>query len=217
MSLAIFDLDNTLIGGDSDHLWGEFLIEQELVDAESYRQQNDGFYQQYQQGSLNIFEYLEFALSPLSRFSSSELDVLHQRFMEQKITPILLPKAQQLVSKHRAQGDTLLIITATNRFITGPIAKALDIGHLLASEGEVVDGRYSGRVQGTPCFQEGKVIRLKEWLTEHDEPLTNSYFYSDSANDIPLLELVDNPIAVDPDPKLAAYAKLKGIPVISLR
>lgn len=217
MSLAIFDLDNTLIGGDSDHLWGEFLIEEKLVDAAAYRQQNDLFYQQYQQGTLNIHDYLKFALQPLTRFPSAELASLHSRFMTAKIHPIMLPRAADLIDQHRQRGDTLLIITATNRFITEPIARYLGIDNLLASDAELLDGRYTGRPQGVPCFQHGKVTRLYEWLETSGENLNESHFYSDSANDIPLLELVHNPVAVDPDPKLAQYAEQKGIPIISLR
>lgn len=217
MSLAIFDLDNTLIGGDSDHLWGEFLIEEGLVDAAAYRQQNDQFYQQYQQGTLDIYDYLAFALRPLTRFSETELVRMHDRFMTAKIHPILLPKADSLIREHRQQGDTLLIITATNRFITGPISRYLGIGNLLASDAEFIDGRYTGRTHGVPCFQGGKVTRLHQWLESSGEALGGSYFYSDSANDIPLLDLVDHPVAVDPDPRLARYAEQKGFPIISLR
>lgn len=217
MSLAIFDLDNTLIGGDSDHLWGEFLVENNLVDHDTYKQKNDVFYRQYQDGTLNILEYLEFALMPLAQIEADELERLHKQFMQEKIAPIMLPKAQQLVDRHRQAGDTLLIITATNRFITQPIATSLGIDNLLATEGEIVKGRYTGRVSGTPCFQEGKVSRLRSWLNEARMDLDNSYFYSDSANDIPLLECVTYPIAVDPDERLTDYAKRNNIPIISLR
>lgn len=217
MSLAIFDLDNTLIAGDSDHLWGEFLIEQGRVDAEYYRQQNDLFYHAYQAGTLDIHAYLAFALAPLSGLRPADLADLHQNFMTCKIDPIMLPKARALVDEHRAQGDTLLIITATNRFITEPIAKMLDIPHLLASDPELVDGCYTGRAIGVPCFHDGKVIRLHEWLARTGEHLEGSYFYSDSANDIPLLQTVSHPVAVDPDPRLRAYAQAHAIPIISLR
>lgn len=217
MSLAIFDLDNTLIAGDSDHLWGEFLIEQGKVDAEHYRERNNFFYLEYQNGTLNIHDYLEFALGPLKGFTPSELEELHQAFMQHKIHPIMLPKAQELIEEHRQRGDTLLIITATNQFITAPIARLLGIPHLLASEAELVDGCYTGRATGIPCFQDGKVRRLHEWLAKTGQRLSTSYFYSDSANDIPLLKEVSHPVAVDPDPRLRAFAQENQIPIISLR
>lgn len=217
MSLAIFDLDNTLIGGDSDHLWGEFLVECELVDAHYYREKNDQFYTQYQAGTLDISEYLRFALAPLARLEPKQLQQLRKDFMQRKIEPILLPKAFALIDKHRQAGATLLIITATNDFITAPIAQRLGIDHLLASEAEQQQGRYTGLPKGLPCFQEGKVERLEIWLAEHKLVMQDSYFYSDSANDIPLLERVDKPVAVDPDERLARYAEQNGWPIISLR
>ncbi|MCR6652825.1 MAG: HAD-IB family hydrolase [Cellvibrionaceae bacterium] len=217
MSLAIFDLDNTLIAGDSDHLWGEFLIEQGKVDAEHYRERNDFFYSAYQQGNLDIHAYLEFALTPLKGFSPAELAALHQTFMDHKIHPIMLPKAQALIDQHRRNGDTLLIITATNRFVTAPIARLLDIPHLLASEPELVGGCYTGKATGIPCFQSGKVTRLQEWLAATNQSLGTAHFYSDSANDIPLLQAVSHPVAVDPDPRLRSFALANQIPIISLR
>lgn len=217
MSLAIFDLDNTLIAGDSDHLWGEFLVEQEHVDSELFKQQNDRFYRAYQDGTLNIHEYLAFALEPLTRFNSAQLEQLHEQFMQHKIEPLMLTKAAQLIEQHRQQGHTLLIITATNRFVTAPIAARLGIDHLLASEPEVVDGLYTGKACGTPCFQEGKVHRLKQWLEQQQLAEDTTYFYSDSANDLPLLQQVSNPIAVDPDPRLRRYAQEHDWPIISLR
>ena len=217
MSLAIFDLDNTLIAGDSDHAWGQFLVEQGIVDAEQYQQANDHFYAQYQQGGLDIQEYLEFALKPLSQHSKQQLDQWHQQFMAEMISPIMLDKSRELLDWHRQQGDYLLIITATNRFVTEPIAKALGVDHILASDPEFIDGRYTGAVAGTPCFQDGKVLRLQQWLEEHDQDLQDSYFYSDSHNDLPLLEVVDNPFTVDPDDSLRATAEERGWPVISLR
>ena len=217
MSLAIFDLDNTLIAGDSDHAWGEFLIEQGIVDAQSYKQSNDLFYQQYQRGELDIHAYLSFALAPLVQFDLQQLKSLHQQFMRDKIDPIMLPKAIELLKKHRDQGDYLLIITATNRFITGPIAEQLGVDDILASEPEIVDGQYTGRISGIPCFQEGKVKRLNQWFNDQDQNLKGSYFYSDSHNDIPLLEQVDHPVVVDADEQLLAHAKKKGWSKISLR
>jgi HAD superfamily hydrolase (TIGR01490 family) len=217
LSLAIFDLDNTLIAGDSDHLWGEFLVEQGKVDAEHYRERNDYFYRAYQEGSLDIDEYLQFALAPLRGYTPEELKPLHSAFMENKIHPIMLPKALNLIQKHRDQGDILLIITATNRFITAPIAELLGIPNLLASDPELVDGRYTGRPTGIPCFQHGKVTRLNAWLEQNGLSSTTHYFYSDSANDIPLLSTVSHPVAVDPDTRLQHYAEQNSIPVISLR
>lgn len=217
MSLAIFDLDDTLIAGDSDYLWGEFLVEHNLVDKELYHRQNERFFKDYQEGKLDIDAYLAFALAPLTQFNPMQLQQLHQRFMGEKIEAIILPAAHELIDQHRQQGHTPMIITSTNRFVTGPIANALGIDHLLASEPEVVDGVYTGRAIGTPCFQEGKVKRLNEWLAEHKRSLDGSYFYSDSANDIPLLDKVDNPVAVDPDDRLRAYAEQNSIPIMSLR
>ncbi len=217
MSLAIFDLDNTLIGGDSDHAWGQFLVDQGIVDREQYQRANDHFYQQYQGGGLDIDEYLAFALKPLSEHSLQQLLSWHGQFMRDCIEPLLLPAAAELLQKHLQQGDTLLIITATNLFVTEPIARRLGVEHILASEPELVDGQYSGAVVGTPCFQAGKITRLQEWLQGRPEDLTGSYFYSDSHNDIALLEVVDNPVVVDPCPTLADIARQRGWPIISLR
>jgi HAD superfamily hydrolase (TIGR01490 family) len=217
MSLAIFDLDNTLLGDDSDYLWGQFLVAQGLVDGEVYARENQRFYEDYKSGNLDIREFLAFSLKPLSEHPRKKLDALHRQFMREIIEPVMLPAAHLLLEKHRAQGDTLLIITATNRFITGPIAAALGVDNLLASDPEIVDGEYTGRVSGTPCFQTGKVKRLESWLREHGQNLASSWFYSDSRNDLPLLELVTHPVAVDPDETLADHAVSKGWPVISLR
>lgn len=217
LNLALFDLDNTLIAGDSDHLWGEFLVEKQLVNAHSFKATNDQFYEDYKRGELDIIAYLKFALSPLAQYSMDELQALHAQFMESKIQPIMLPAACALVEKHRSAGDKLLIITATNSFITRPIATALGIDELLASEAEIIDNRYTGNPIGTPCYQQGKVERLKAWLAEQEQSFELSFFYSDSANDIPLLDFVDKPVAVDPDSRLHDYAKAKGFPIMSLR
>lgn len=217
MALAIFDLDNTLIAGDSDHSWGEFLVNKKLVDAVEYRRQNDLFYQAYKDSTLDIHTYQRFALSPLARFTATELAELHQEFMATCIEPLMLVKAQTLLQQHRNNGDYLLIITATNSFITHPIAKHLGVDHILATDPEVVDGCYTGEILGTPCFQEGKVIRLNEWLATTGHSLDGSYFYSDSINDLPLLELVTHPVAVDPDERLRQIAEGRNWPVISLR
>lgn len=217
MSLAIFDLDNTLIAGDSDHSWGEFLAHKQLVDADHYRDQNDRFYRDYQAGTLDINAYLRFSLAPLTEHSKERLEELQQEFMQDWIEPLLLKRAQQLLDLHREKGDHLLIITATNRFVTGPIAKRLGVDDMLATDPECIDGLYTGAVSGTPCFREGKVVRLHEWLKDHSHSLSEAYFYSDSNNDLPLLEQVGNPVVVDPDPSLKATAEQRGWPVISLR
>lgn len=217
MTLAIFDLDNTLIANDSDHLWGEFLVENTLVDAVAFKQKNDEFYQDYVDGNLDIFKYIEFSLSPLTQYEKPRLDALHRQFMDSHIRPIMLDKAQALIDEHRAKGDRLLVITATNRFVTEPIVHAFGIDELLAIELEIKDGKYTGKSVGTPSFKEGKVTRLKAWLANNDEDLEGAYFYSDSHNDIPLLELVDNPVVVDGDAQLLEHASTKGWTSISLR
>jgi HAD superfamily hydrolase (TIGR01490 family) len=217
LSLAIFDLDNTLLGGDSDHAWGEFLVNHDIVDRDYYKSENDRFYQQYQNGGLVIADYLAFALEPLSQHSKQQLDAWHEEFMAEMIEPMRLPQADALLDKHRQLGDVLLIITATNSFVTEPIAQVLGVDHILATDPEFIDGHYTGRVTGTPCFQQGKVERLKKWLVEHSQSLDGSYFYSDSHNDLPLLEVVNFPVAVDADEKLEATALDRNWPIISLR
>lgn len=217
LNLAIFDLDNTLLGGDSDYLWGRFLIERGLVDGEYYEHENRRFYEEYKVGTLDIHEFLRFSLQPLSEHDMATLHDWRVAFIREKIEPIMLPAARSLLQQHRAQGHTLLIITATNRFVTEPIANMLEVEHLLATEPEIRDGRYSGGVSGTPCFREGKVENLKIWLKATGMNLASSWFYSDSLNDLPLLEMVTHPVAVDPDDTLAEHARLRGWPVITLR
>ena len=217
MTLAIFDLDNTLIGGDSDNLWGQFLCEQQLVESADYAQRNDQFYADYQAGQLDIDAYLRFALSALKERSPGQLKDWHLAFMASKIAPIMLPKAAALIEDHRQRGHELLVITATNRFITEPIVESLGIKNLIASEGEIIDGRYTGEPSGVPSYHRGKIIRLYEWLEERQTSLDGAWFYSDSRNDLPLLELIDNPVAVDPDTALQARAVELEWPVISLR
>ena len=216
MSLAIFDLDNTLLRGDSDHAWGTFLVERGLVDGAAYRRENERYYDQYKAGTLDIMEFLAFALAPLARFDRATLDTWHREFMQTKIEPMITASARALVAMHRARGDTLLIITATNRFITAPIAQAFGIDHLLATEPEIVNDRYTGRVAGIPCYREGKVARLQQWLTQHNETLEKSWFYSDSHNDLPLLEAVSFPVAVNPDDILREAASRHGWAVLRL-
>jgi HAD superfamily hydrolase (TIGR01490 family) len=217
VALAIFDLDNTLIAGDSDHLWGEFLVEKNIVDAELFKQKNDEFYQDYVDGKLDIYKYIEFSLSPLAENDIATLDALHEEFMAAIIRPIMLAKAKQLIEEHRKKGDTLLVITATNRFVTEPIVNEFGIDNLLAIEVEQVNGRYTGKSAGVPSFKEGKVTRLQDWLKETGHDLHGAYFYSDSHNDIPLLELVDTPMVVDGDEQLLDHAKQKNWKCISLR
>ena len=217
MSLALFDLDNTLLNGDSDYLWGQFLAEQGIVDGEHYEAENQRFYDQYKAGSLDIYEFLRFQLQPLAQHAPDQLYRWRDQYLKDKIMPILQPKARALLDHHRMQGDVLVIITATNRFITGPIAELHGVEHLLATEPEMDDGRYTGNVTGVPCFQDGKVTRLADWLAANDASLENSWFYSDSHNDLPLLQQVTHPVAVDPDDTLAAHAREQDWKIISLR
>ncbi|MCK5666705.1 MAG: HAD family hydrolase [Thiotrichaceae bacterium] len=217
MSLAIFDLDNTLIGGDSDYLWGEFLVEKKLVNQEFYKQANQRFYNEYKAGTLDIYEFLEFSLAPLSQHPMQQLNEWHQEFMNTKIMSIWLKKAEDLLAQHRKKNDFLLIITATNHFVTAPIAEKLGVDDIIATMPEQINQQYTGKVAGIPCFQEGKVKRLSQWLVENNHCLDGSYFYSDSYNDLPLLLEVTYPIAVDPDEKLQHYAMDNNWPIISLR
>ncbi|PHS67083.1 MAG: HAD-IB family hydrolase [Alcanivorax sp.] len=217
MTLAIFDLDNTLIAGDSDHQWGEWLVSQPLVDAAAYQAANDRFYQDYLDGTLDIIAYQEFVLGELAGRPLEQLHAWREQYMEEVIQDLWLPAAEALLQKHRDQGHTLMIITATNDFITAPIAERLGVPHLLATRAEMTSQGYTGRVAGIPCYQDGKVKRLHQWLEEHDESLDGSWFYSDSHNDLPLLGEVAHPVAVDPDDKLAAAARERDWPIISLR
>ncbi len=198
-------------------MWGLFLVERGIVDREHYERENERYYQDYLAGNLDIDEFLRFTLQPLAAHSLEELQRWRIDFMAEKISPIILPRARQLLARHRSQGDRLLIITATNAFITRPIADALGVEQLIATDPEMRQGRYTGEVAGVPCFREGKVVRLKAWLQEHDLTLIESWFYSDSHNDIPLLEQVSHPTAVDPDETLSGHAAMRGWPVISLR
>ena len=217
MTLAIFDLDNTLIGGDSDSLWGEFLVEKKMVDGEFYGSENQRFYDEYKAGTLDIFEFLRFSLKPIAENDLDDMLELRKTFIAEKIQKIMLPKAQALLDSHRELGHTLIIITATNHFVTEPIADLLGVEHLLATNPEMVNGQYTGNVSGTPCFQEGKVTRLSAWMAERDESLKGSWFYSDSHNDLPLLKKVTTPVAVDADEKLTEYAQNNGWKILSLR
>jgi HAD superfamily hydrolase (TIGR01490 family) len=217
VSIALFDLDNTLLAGDSDYLWGCFLAEQGIVDRDYYEQENRRFYDQYRVGELDIHEFLRFQLRPLAEHDMDTLNRWRANYLEQKIVPIVLPKARALIDRHRGRGDLPVIITATNRFITAPIAALFGVGQLLATEPEVVNGRYTGGITDSPCFQDGKVSKLSGWLKTHRQTLNCSWFYSDSHNDLPLLGKVAHPVAVDPDDILRGHAEAHGWPVISLR
>lgn len=220
MDLAIFDLDNTLLAGDSDYQWGEFLIDIGVVERAAHASINDQFYADYKVGKLDINAFLEFQLKPLSQHPRTQLDAWHREFMQQKIAPMMTEKSRALVEQHRANGDLLLIITATNSFVTGPIASAFGIANLIGTVPEEMNGEFTGKVTGTPSFQQGKITRLNEWLAERGQGLSDfgtTWFYSDSHNDLPLMKLVDKPIAVNPDPILLAYAEDHAWPIMSLR
>jgi len=217
MPLAIFDLDETLIAADSDHEWGQFVIDKGLVDAQKHKKKNDDFYEQYKAGQLDIDEYLQFSCSILTQYSIEDLHRFRSEFVAQRILPIILDKAQDLVKKHRELGDTLLVITSTIEFITRPIVDEFGIDILIAPDPEIVSNRYTGRIVGVPSFAAGKVTRLEQWLANRQDSLEGSSFYSDSHNDLPLLRLVDNPVAVDPDPILREKAEENQWPIISLR
>lgn len=217
MALAIFDLDETLIGIDSDHAWGDYIAAQGLVEADSHAAENLRFYEDYKRGELDIQAYLEFSFKVLTQYPLALLLEHRARFIDDIITPKVLDKARQLVKSERDAGKTLIIVTATNEFITRPIADLFEIEHLLAPIPEQSSSGYTGGVSGVPSYGPGKVTRLNEWMLEHGYDLNGSRFYSDSHNDLPLLELVDEPIAVDPDETLAKVAKHKGWQCISLR
>jgi HAD superfamily hydrolase (TIGR01490 family) len=220
VNLALFDLDHTLLAGDSDYEWGQFLIDRGVLAREDYEAQNARFFEQYKAGTLDIHEYLGFALGPLAAHSPQELADWHGEFMRERILPMVAPGARALVSRHLGAGELCAIVTATNSFVTAPIAREFGVPHLIATEPESLDGRFTGRVAGTPCFRDGKVRRVEAWLGGQGrrlEDFAHSRFYSDSHNDLPLLERVRDPVAVDPDASLAAEAARRGWPVISLR
>lgn len=216
MTVALFDLDNTLLAGDSDYLWGRFLVEQGIVDGDYYETENNRFFQEYKDGVLDIFEFLRFSLRPLRDNDPAKLRRLRKAFMQQRIDPIIPDASLQLIAKHRKAGDELIIITATNSFVTSPIAERLGVQHLIATEPELIEGEFTGKVAGEPCYREGKVKRLHRWLSDNHMNLEASWFYSDSHNDIPLLEEVENPVAVDADEILSALARERGWSEISL-
>lgn len=218
MKLALFDLDNTLLDGDSDYAWAQFLIEEGVLHRETYETRNEWFYERYKDGTLDIGEFLAFQLAPIANRPRPELDAWHEEFMQRKVRPMILPGAPELIARHA--GALTAIVTATNRFITAPIAAELGVAHLLATDIEEVGGVFTGRARGTPTFREGKILRVKEWLAGRGQRLEDfreSWFYSDSLNDLPLLSLVTHPVAVDPDPTLRRHAEAQGWPVITLR
>ena len=216
MTLAIFDLDHTLINGDSDYLWGEYMVAKGIVDEQAYRQRNADFYQDYQRGCLDNDQYLAFALEPLKHHAIEDLHSWRADYVEQWIRPLIAPGAKPLLDRHRDNGDQLMMISATHRFVSGPIGTLLGIPTVLATEPEIVDNRYTGRYLGTATYKEGKVTVLKQWTKEQKMSLDGAYFYSDSLNDLALLEAIDNPVAVSPDDDLSAIARERGWPIIDL-
>ena len=220
MELVLFDLDNTLLAGDSDFEWAQYLISRGVLDREVYEARNQAFYDQYKAGTLDIFEFLDFQLKPLARHSRAQLDAWHQEFMDTRVRPMMTPKAQALVKQHLDSGAVVAIVTATNSFVTGPIARAFGIPHLVATIPAQEDGAFTGKPRGTPAFKAGKIERVEAWLESLGlcwESFAKSSFYSDSHNDLPLMNKVGNPVAVDPDDTLRAHAGNHGWPVISLR
>jgi HAD superfamily hydrolase (TIGR01490 family) len=219
-NLALFDLDNTLLACDSDYEWGQFLVDRGVLGRAEYEAQNAAFYEQYKAGTLDIHEFLGFALRPLAEHTPEDLDRWHAEFMTARIRPAMGAPAKALVRRHVDAGDLCAVVTATNSFVTGPIAREFGVPHLVATEPERIAGRFTGRVAGIPCFRDGKIARVEAWLAGQGHGLqdfTQSSFYSDSQNDLPLLERVTRPVAVDPDAALAAEAGRRGWPVISLR
>ncbi len=218
-NLALFDLDYTLLPIDSDYEWARFLVRLGVVDSDEYDRRNDAFLQQYIDGTLDIYEFLAFQLAPLAAHPVHTLDAWRARFLDEVIRPAIQPAARALVDSHRERGDLCAMVTATNEFVTGPIAREFGIEHLIATGIEFLDGRYTGRPQGTPSFREGKVRRTDEWLASIGHSLhgfARSYFYSDSTNDVPLLERVSDPVATNPDAKLASLAADRGWPIVRL-
>lgn len=220
MQLALFDLDNTLLSGDSDFEWAQFLISKGVLDREVQEAKNIQFYEQYKAGTLDIYEFLAFQLAPLARHERAELDAWHREFMQTRIRPIMGAAARAKVQEHLEAGHLCLLVTATNSFVTGPIAREFGIPHLIATIPAWENGAFTGLSQGTPSFKEGKITRVEEWLESQGlwwGSFSDSWFYSDSHNDLPLLERVSRPVAVDPDDKLRQTALTKGWEIISLR
>jgi HAD superfamily hydrolase (TIGR01490 family) len=216
MTLAIFDLDHTLINGDSDHLWGEYMVENGIVDEQTYRQRNDVFYQDYQRGTLDNDQYLAFALEPLTHYSIDELHAWRADYVEKWIRPLIAPGTARLLDEHRHSNHQLMIISATNLFVSEPIGQMLGVTTVLATEPEIIANRYTGRFLGTPTYQQGKVTVLREWAANNNHDLVGAYFYSDSLNDLALLEQVDNPVTVNPDDDLKLIAEARAWKIIDL-
>ena len=222
MNLALFDLDNTLLTGDSDFEWAQFLISKGIVDRELQEAKNIQFYEQYKAGTLDIHEFLAFQLAPLTRHSRAELDAWHREYMDRHILPIIGTAARTLVNKHLDAGDLCAIVTATNSFVTGPITREFGIPHLIGTVPAVnlKNGAFSGMPRGTPSFRDGKIERVEAWLESLGlwwGSFTDSFFYSDSHNDLPLMGKVRTPVAVDPDDTLRAHASEMGWKIITLR
>ncbi|MCP4187293.1 MAG: HAD family hydrolase [Gammaproteobacteria bacterium] len=217
MALAIFDLDHTLLNGDSDYLWGEYMVANKIVDRSEYQRINQSFLEDYHRGELDNDKYLQFALHPLTLHPLEKLHAWREDYVENWIKPIIASGTSDLLEKHRQQGDTLIIISATNFFITKPIADLLNIPNLLSTRPELIDNRFTGNYIGIPTFKEGKVTVLNEWLKNSSHSLNNSYFYSDSINDLPLLQQVSHPVAVNPDDSLTEIALQNQWPVLDLR
>jgi HAD superfamily hydrolase (TIGR01490 family) len=219
LELALFDLDNTLLSGDSDYEWAQFLIERGVLERAEYEAKNELFFSQYKAGTLDIHEFLEFQLAPLARHPREELDEWHAEFMQTRIKPIIRPKGVELVRQHRRDKHLCAIVTSTNTFITAPIAREFGVEHLVATGLEVGDGRFTGKPSGTPCFREGKITCVEEWLADQGRifaSFTAIWFYSDSRNDLPLLEYATHPVVVDPDEVLREVAVKRGWQIISL-
>ncbi|MCK6392233.1 HAD family phosphatase [Zoogloea sp.] len=220
MELVLFDLDNTLLAGDSDFEWAQYLISRGVLDKEVYEARNQAFFDQYKAGTLDIFEFLDFQLKPLARHSREQLDAWHKAFMTSRILPMMTEASRALVNRHLEAGAIVAIVTATNSFVTYPIARAFGIPHLIATVPAQEGGAFTGKPRGTPAFKDGKIERVEAWLEGLGlcwSSFERSWFYSDSHNDLPLLGKVSNPIAVDPDDTLRAHATSRNWPVISLR
>ena len=219
-NLALFDLDHTLLPIDSDYEWGQFLVRIGAVDPIEFKRRNDAFFEQYKAGTMDAVEYLEFALGTLARFPRPELDAMHARFMREVIAPAILPQAKALLQQHHDAGDLVCIITATNRFVTAPIAAALGVEHLIAAiPEEDADGNLTGKLLGSPTSGPGKVTHTHAWLEKIGKPLgafERSHFYSDSHNDIPLLSAVTHPVATNPNAALSTHAASRGWPLLHL-
>jgi len=220
LNLALFDLDNTILAGDSDYNWSRFLIQEGYLDGAIHAEKNEKFYADYKAGTLDIYAFVEFQFKPLARNPRTVLNQLLKKYVEEVIKPMITEKARALVKRHQDEGDLIIVITATNSFITKPIAELFGIENLIGTDPEEKEGEFTGKVSGLPSFKEGKVTRLEAWLKGKDLSLASfekSYFYSDSHNDLPLMQKVTHPVAVDSDDVLSEYAQSKGWPQISLR